>query len=136
MEAYAAAYDPATMLAKFHYLVHSASVLRAFGFTPNAIAHIALERKHKTAKKFGDAVANHNFSTSTIIRESTAQQLHDLQNCEYLNLTPRLLNARAATAEILALINMETPAISCCNFAYSVKARFSAWETCQQNDTC
>ena len=130
LESYAAAYNALeNMIPKFHYIVHSVRWLRLFGFLLNTMVH---ERKHKVIKKFAVAVDNHNFSSSSVIREVTADHLHRMDCGEHLDLTARLL-APSAAPEIIR-IRFGKYLADPNKLLVSNSARCSAWDVCSRGD--
>ena len=119
---HALAYGPYSMLPKHHYMVHMPRVLRMLGFLPNTLA---LERKHKMVKKHGAALANHNHTTSTVLREVTSEQLAALDHKDSLDLTPRLRRPSDAPPEIAKIY-------AC----FSTKLQMSSHAQCTMHDKC
>jgi len=130
LDAYVGVFDAATFLPKFHMPIHWPRVLAKFGLLPNVLA---LERKHKYIKRFADAISNTDRGYDTgVLREITAKSLYDLEQSDWLDLTPRLIEPKKPTAVVQSWLQA--------NFgddhAYRVSrtARCSEWETCSAGD--
>ena len=128
--AFSRAHDIDDMIPKFHYMLHFARILKKFGWLPNCTA---LERKHKTPKRY--AGANNNTSKgydSSVLREVTCKSLHDLEHGEHLDLQPGLISPRPAKGRMLAWLKSALGPNN--EYKCSRDARHSAFEQSSQGD--
>ena len=127
LEAFALAFGVEPMVPKFHYILHASAALRRYGFLPNTLA---LERKHKSIKRHGTAVANHNTATTSVVREVVSHQLYVHEHADWLDLSPALFKPRAATAA-----ELREHGASCTSaLEVSNAARFSQFEKASKGD--
>ena len=84
MDDFKSAFGEEHVAPKGHYVLHLPEMLHRLGFLPNTLVH---ERKHKTVKRFGDAVSNTGAGFDRgILEEVTCHALHAMATAPGLKL--------------------------------------------------
>ena len=92
----------AVMRPKFHWTLHLESCYQRFGFLP---ACWSLERKHKTARKYGTASSNTVRFETSLLEEVTAEHLACLgKDGDAFSLQAQVLQPHAATAKLKRML--------------------------------
>ena len=83
-------FGSAVMTPKFHFLMHIPAVIEKFGWAPSCFC---LERKHRTAKQFGNncIMISETFDKSTL-REVTSHHIVEMLKDSYFVVTPGLVD--------------------------------------------
>lgn len=130
MDDFKSAFGEENVAPKGHYVLHLPEMLHRLGFLPNTLVH---ERKHKTVKRFGDAVSNTGAGFDRgILEEVTCHALHAMATAPGLKLELGLQepknppNTLCRTLEVVFGFNPRC--------TYSQTCRFSKWGTCCVGD--
>jgi hypothetical protein len=124
LESHLAAWPATTSVPKHHFMIHFPRWLDKIGWCPNVIA---LERKHKSVKRFADAISNTSAGfDKSILQEVTAKHMHDLETASHLDLSVGLREPRVPPKNVHAWLCSEFG--NGLHYQFSRCARVSEWE--------
>ena len=134
MSSFEALYSRDAMPIKFHLLVHFPAFMRKWGSLPNCFA---LERKHKTPKRFGNAMQSTTQSwDASILREVTSRHIATLtaDDCQHFCVLPGLSRPQPVNRKLNSELQNAFGAAPEVCFSTSKVARINEYERCAQGD--
>ena len=134
LNAFKALYGAEAMTTKFHASLHFADFLGRYGFLPNCFV---LERKHRSAKRFGNEVRNTSAAwDASVLREVTSNHLGLLSNLQhtYYDDDVCLLEPHVPSKRLLELLQQHFDGISAENCQTSATVRINRWERVSVGD--
>ena len=128
-------FGPQCVTPKFHMAMHLWNFMLRFGFVPNCFV---LERKHRVAKRFGDAVTNANSNWGRfVLREVTCNHLASLADSTRFQTGSFLCGACRPIPErhdMLKQAFADLHADPGSDFLIAREVRINAWEAVAEGD--
>ncbi len=131
LDAFKDAFGEEYLPPKGHYVLHLAQYLIRFAYLLNCLVH---ERKHKTIKRFTNALENIQDSTIfSVLEEVTCHALHHLDDeSSGSNLRMGLIGGTQPSPHMLHILQAVCP--NAASYSSARKARFSSYGKCSSGD--